>query len=548
MSEINIPYINKVSNQNSRLLYCDDSGELANIELNNLDQVYAINDNQLYQFLSENKQQTFSGAGITFDGDDTTTFNELKLFITGSQDGSGDASSNNIRHINSYLNIGILNKGKNLLDYTNIKSLSNSTATPLDSINGFRIASNTDGTYRGGEITEISFTDGVTYTLSLDVTFNSGDIFLFGCRRKSDGGFVSYKNCYSDGHYSVTFTYSKNVPIKLTFFCTKTSGSGDVTLSNVQLEVGSTGTKFVPFIKNENLFIENQYNPYTRWINTNGVWAENASSLSYAFKCKPLTSYIIKVLDPSITVFRTGTLQKELEDISSSETLQNVTRLSTRSIVQLNTSENDKYIIIQVNKNLIDIQESTIVIEYFPNNQYEFLNTINGDIYEGELNLLTGQLVINKICKILVGNENFGLNTSATNRRFTGNMVSGTNWGWPLHKKETKVISSHFINVDNTTGNPWGCIRISNDDYVIIYDLNSVMASASTLKAWIQEQYNNGTPVQIAYELATPYIIQLTSPQIQIIADINNISTDCGVVKATITTPGFKIIEISPKN
>ena len=47
-------------------------------------------------------------------------------------------------------------------------------------------------------------------------------------------------------------------------------------------------------------------------------------------------------------------------------------------------------------------------------------------------------------------------------------------------------------------------------------------------RAYLVAQYAAGTPVQIAYEIGTPYTIQLTPQQILAISGTNTLYTDSG--------------------
>ena len=142
--------------------------------------------------------------------------------------------------------------GKNIANYADCvtASTANTEVTILDSQNGFNVKTKTTGIYRGGQIANMTFEAGVTYTLSADIEITSGTAAI-AFRKKSGAALISYSGAITEnGHYSVshTFTAADADDCRLSFFATyTTSQDGDVTFSNVMLEVGSTATSFAPY-------------------------------------------------------------------------------------------------------------------------------------------------------------------------------------------------------------------------------------------------------------------------------------------------------------
>lgn len=142
--------------------------------------------------------------------------------------------------------------GKNIANYADCVTAAAATTevTILDSQNGFNVKTKTTGIYRSGQIENMTFSAGVTYTLSADVEITSGTAAI-AFRKKSSSALISYSGAITEnGHYSVshTFTATDADDCRLSFFATyMTSEDGDVTFSNVMLEVGSTATSFAPY-------------------------------------------------------------------------------------------------------------------------------------------------------------------------------------------------------------------------------------------------------------------------------------------------------------
>ena len=96
---------------------------------------------------------------------------------------------------------------------------------------------------------------------------------------------------------------------------------------------------------------------------------------------------------------------------------------------------------------------------------------------------------------------------------------------------------SHAIYLTGATGTATPAdYRITADpnvDYanaIVFYDTQSEFADAAAFNAYLAEQYANGTPVQVYYDLATPQTYQLTPTEVRTILGGNTIYTDAGAV------------------
>lgn len=83
------------------------------------------------------------------------------------------------------------------------------------------------------------------------------------------------------------------------------------------------------------------------------------------------------------------------------------------------------------------------------------------------------------------------------------------------YKDGGKCISSHYEYIAPNTQNS---IWIGNNDFLFINDTR--FSSVAEFKVWLAEQYSNGTPVTVEYELAEEVIIPLTSEQQDVIDNI----------------------------
>lgn len=128
--------------------------------------------------------------------------------------------------------------------------------------------------------------------------------------------------------------------------------------------------------------------------------------------------------------------------------------------------------------------------------------------------------------KIFNGTEEWTLYGEGNNRRW-GFLVSGN---IPLVVTTTDDgrfgigVSSHF-EVDNSyqKNDLQMFVQIGGGSwYAGITDFNSKWVDVNSLKTWLSEQYNAGTPVYIDYVLATPIDIECTEEQTVTLDEIDN--------------------------
>lgn len=145
------------------------------------------------------------------------------------------------------------------------------------------------------------------------------------------------------------------------------------------------------------------------------------------------------------------------------------------------------------------------------------------------------------ICKIvLTGDEPFELAGADTGAgRFHIRYDTTLNKG-KLSKTDS-AICTHFFNGPNPNNMAsWGIYSIRTDGYLIFFDKDSHFNSVDDFKTWLKEQYNNGNPVTIYYELATPEIIDLgEQPDIRLFENDDNNFSVLANIPTTITTNNF---------
>lgn len=133
-----------------------------------------------------------------------------------------------------------------------------------------------------------------------------------------------------------------------------------------------------------------------------------------------------------------------------------------------------------------------------------------GTIYGGYVDLISGKLVQNYYCYQMTGTESF------TN--------SGSDWvvsfiptAGMQANPSMKGFCSHYPYAPYTKDK----IGVMYNEQTITFDQR--IGDATYWKNFCTEQYNNGTPVTLAYELNTSITYQLTSQQLTTLRGINNI-------------------------
>ena len=286
------------------------------------------------------------------------------------------------------------------------------------------------------------------------------------------------------------------------------TGHGSVT-------VGVTG---------KNLFDESTATIYHRYFQDLGgthVWAADGSSSTYAFTCKPNTTYTVSCNNPSITIFRTGTIHVNPSDVGSSDTptIYNVVKKTAKGATTITTDSDDKAIIFQMNNAIITNRATESQIEY-DNTATDFVPyhgqsktvTLPHTVYGAGVGVTSGS-----------GTEKYGIVDLGT-----------LNWGYnsnygvfysagidTLVKSAGKCICDSYASVTSGDITTDGGIQIGrvgwfNQD-VIVKDTRYSDASAF-------KQAVSG--VMFCYELATPTDLSTTPTSLTLYNGDNVISSD----------------------
>jgi len=164
-------------------------------------------------------------------------------------------------------------------------------------------------------------------------------------------------------------------------------------------------------------------------------------------------------------------------------------------------------------------------------------------VYGGTLNVETGELTVEYMCKEFDGTEDIAVVGTGANMFFR--FVSDVNF---RSVSSNKYGCSHFENNEIITSNTLlGCYAYysSNQQQSYIQFRVNIegVTNATTFKAWLATQYNNNSPVQVFSKLATPSTATLTPQQIALIKGINNVSTDADGISLTYFADGESLTD-----
>lgn len=137
-------------------------------------------------------------------------------------------------------------------------------------------------------------------------------------------------------------------------------------------------------------------------------------------------------------------------------------------------------------------------------------------VYGGRLNVLTGELTIDKGIITFDGSENWSINTQSIERLYLSGLPTNLN----LNKREESISNSYKYGWENAyVGNfSFG----SQGIYLDKINASETLAEAKSRIA--------SNPVQVVYPLATPQTVQLTPQEVNSLLGQNNISADTGDV------------------
>ena len=180
----------------------------------------------------------------------------------------------------------------------------------------------------------------------------------------------------------------------------------------------------------------------------------------------------------------------------------------------------------------LQLEVGTTATEYEPYRGNEITLDLGQTVYGGSLDWKTGLLTITKKMWIMTGTESGWSESSEASEKACSIFVNSSATTDKKLGYGTSVCS-HFLNTKDNSAFNASKVRIGiygdhSDLPRMYFDWGENSSTTPDFKAWLAEQYANGTPVTVVYDLATPTTIQLTPQEILALAGTNSIYSNTG--------------------
>lgn len=467
----------------------------------------------------------------------TRNIRSLKVHFEPKQEGSGDPSPSNVRAITGWDSVNVTCAGKNLLRI-NGRYTSDPYTIPDTDLTVTNIQDEDGNTY-GLNVTGSFSGSNRFYNLNVGGPYNKYYNFKSGIYKaygeQTGIGIRAYGIDENGEHRILTEFTGNSFEILQSYYNSNTriqilndfvNGDVDVfPMVTLASETDLTFESFKPRIKTisfkragKNLVAPLEYWNDCRYSSSLIYYFDSSSMLqrtTYNIPVKENTTYTFSYSyseEPSgvkyVSIFYFGENDKYL----SSETKEG-------TAVTFTTPANTVYIKISFRTfgmaSNVQLEEGSTVTAYEP---------FDNVIYGGYVDLVKGELVATHGIVTLTGTEangsyNWnsytvqntilrGSNDTITCKMcsHTGNMIRGSVM-WENYQNHNNVVSI-------TQGNH------------IRYRDRSVGSTLEEYQTYLQQQYANGTPVQVCGELVTPIIYHIDPVQIPTLKGVNNIWSD----------------------
>lgn len=169
---------------------------------------------------------------------------------------------------------------------------------------------------------------------------------------------------------------------------------------------------------------------------------------------------------------------------------------------------------------------------YEPHKAETYSLSLGDTYYQGSVDWNTGEMVIDKKGYVITGTEDWTRQTVADKTKYKYRLIDViTDYIPPvLTASMPDVICSHYraISADWMYSSTNGISLARTGATIDFYDSNYDTGDIDSWKAYLAEQYNAGTPVQIVYTLKEPEVVKLEPQTIKALSGTNTLTTDTG--------------------
>ena len=354
-----------------------------------------------------------------------------------------------------------------------------------------------------------------TYTLSFNTTASGSGRVAISARNmvspRSDLLALTYK---SVGSASVTFTVSKETNVAISIQ-PETSATGTLTITDIQIEVGSSATQYEPYTS-ERYFSQDVNLWDEEWEaggidNTTGNNSETSERIRSKglIPVKPSTKYVIAYDADKYSNGRIALYGADESYLGQSTGWITVTG-SPFAVTTTASTYYMRFVFVESDSTY----SGGIQINYGDPKQVG---------YGGILDIETGLLTITHINNENLKSRTWTLNSASGGNVWLCNAITGVTKPADNHNRimnkykngrttRNNLVNGEFGTYNSTNG--WNTICICDNNYSTV---DSFVASLDDL--------------QFVYELATYMQYQLTPTQVRTLLGYNNIWTDSGTVE-----------------
>lgn len=159
---------------------------------------------------------------------------------------------------------------------------------------------------------------------------------------------------------------------------------------------------------------------------------------------------------------------------------------------------------------------------YEPDQNSCYTANFNDVVAEGMFDWSKGELVFNKKCVVLTGEENFYKISDTSYQTKSGvfyytalkDGVGGLGTSICSHFKNNTNQAIYYSKYDGQTGIYCDNAATSTNYYYKYFRYGTADTTVDDFKAFVKTQYDTGTPIQIVYELAEPIVKVIATPPV----------------------------------
>lgn len=183
----------------------------------------------------------------------------------------------------------------------------------------------------------------------------------------------------------------------------------------------------------------------------------------------------------------------------------------------------------------VQIELGETATAYDPYSSITLTADLSETVYNGNFDWTTGVLTVTHIGKLLRASDvSYKYGTTYTGWQTSSFVLVSDN---RLAAGRLTSICSHFKNTMDTAYNSGSARHGIFSDHPTLrtkyFAWGTPDTTVAEFKAWLEEQYAAGTPVTLVTSLATPYTVQLTPQQLDILKGDNNVWSSTGDTSLT---------------